>query len=76
MNTPDYPRLIRPDTNYNANGDEEHRTLHLTEADGDARVHVHHTSSGDAAVTVEQDGEEEVAITIDEDGVLSIKTQD
>ncbi len=72
MNTPDYPRIIRPDINYSAD-EEEHRTLHLTEADGDARVHVHHTASGDAAIAVEQDGEEQAVVTIDDEGNLAVK---
>lgn len=56
MNTPDYPRLIRPrDRKFDSDGKYESQQFDL--ADSDLRVNITHRPDGDSTLLVSRDGD-------------------
>lgn len=76
MNTPDYPRLIRPrDREFDSDAEYEYQEFDL--ADSDLKVNLTHRPDGDTTILVAREGDGvEAALIADEDDELSVKTQD
>ncbi|NHN60462.1 MULTISPECIES: hypothetical protein [Halorussus] len=74
MNTPDYPRMIRPrDREFDSDGEYEFQEFGL--ADSDLSLNVTHRPDGDTTILLVRDGVE-AGIIADEDDNITIKTQD
>lgn len=74
MNTPDYPRMIRPrDRQFDSSGEYEYQQFDL--ADSDLTVNLTHRPDGDTTILVSGDGVE-AGIIADEDDNIRVKTLD
>jgi hypothetical protein len=73
MNTPDYPRLIRPrDRRFDSNEEYEYQEFDL--ADSDLTLNVTHRPDGDTTILISRDGDGvEAAIIADEDDRMTAR---
>jgi len=73
MNTPDYPRMIRPrGREFDSDGEYEQQTFDL--ADSDLTLSITHRPDGDSTVLISRDGDGvEAAIIADEDDRMTAR---
>lgn len=76
MNTPDYPRMIRPrDREFDSNGEYEFQEFDL--ADSDLTVNLTHRPDGDTTILISREGDGvEAAIIADEDDRMTARVEE